>query len=51
VTVQAQEELERILEEHFDGGIEQADRKQFVIRAIFDGEDIIRHLECFGMYQ
>jgi hypothetical protein len=51
VTVQAQEELEGILEKDLDGRIQQTDSEQLVIRAIFDGQDVIGHLERLGVNQ
>jgi hypothetical protein len=51
VPVQAQEELEGILEKDLDGGIQQTDSEQLVIRAILDGQNIVGHLQRLGVNQ
>jgi hypothetical protein len=51
VTVQAQEELEGILEKDLDGRIQQTDCEQLIIRAILDGQDVVGHLERLGVNQ
>jgi hypothetical protein len=51
VPVQAQEELEGILEKDFDSRIQQTDCEQLVVRAILDGQDVVGHLERLGVYQ
>jgi hypothetical protein len=51
VAVQAQEELEGILEKDFDSRIQQTDSEQLVIRAIFDGQDVVGHFQRLGVNQ
>jgi hypothetical protein len=51
VPVQAQKELEGILEKDLDGGIQQTDCEQLVIGAILDGQDVVGHFQRLGVNQ
>lgn len=49
VTVQRQEELERVGVKDLDRRVEQRDGQQPTVRAILDSENIVRHLERLDM--
>ena len=45
MTIQRQEELERVLVEHLDGRVEQRDGEQLAVRAVAHREHVVRHFE------
>ena len=46
MAVEREEEFQCVLEKDLDCQIEESNSEESPIRAVLDGEDIIRHLEC-----
>ena len=51
VPVERKKKFERVLIEHFDGGVKKRDREEFSIGAVANGQDVVGHFEGAGVDQ
>ena len=49
--VERKKKFERVLIEHFDGGVKKRDREEFSIGAVANGQDVVGHFEGAGVDQ
>jgi hypothetical protein len=49
VTVKGEEELESVLVEDLDGGVEESDGKETTVGRVANREDVVGHLESSGV--
>ena len=51
VPVERKKKSERVLIEHFDGGVKKCDREEFSVGAVANGQDVVGHFEGAGVDQ
>ena len=51
VPVERKKKFERVLIEHFDGGVKKRNREEFSVGAVANGQDVVGHFEGAGVDQ